>query len=77
MDEVFNYPQVLHLLIPLPCTHPVRGEISLVGQPVKLSRTPAAIHKSSPDAGANSDELLDELGFSEAEKVRLRAVGAV
>jgi crotonobetainyl-CoA:carnitine CoA-transferase CaiB-like acyl-CoA transferase len=77
MDEVFNDPQVRHLGIAVSCTHPVRGEISLVGQPVKLSRTPAAIHKSSPDAGANSDELLDELGFSEAEKVRLRAVGAV
>jgi crotonobetainyl-CoA:carnitine CoA-transferase CaiB-like acyl-CoA transferase len=77
MDEVFDDPQVRHLGMAVPCTHPIRGEISLVGQPVKLSRTPAAIHKSSPDAGAHSDELLDELGFSEADKARLRAVGAV
>ncbi len=77
MNEVFDDPQVRHLGIAVPCPHPARGDISLVGQPVTLSRTPASMQKPSPDSGEHTDDLLDELGFSAEAKAHLRNVGAV
>ncbi|MGB3553287.1 MAG: CaiB/BaiF CoA-transferase family protein [Jannaschia sp.] len=67
MDEVFADPQVRHLGMAVPVSHPVRGETRLVAQPVHLSRTPASIHAPAPDAGQHSDAILAELGLSEDE----------
>ncbi|MEM1076997.1 MAG: CaiB/BaiF CoA-transferase family protein [Pseudomonadota bacterium] len=77
MDEVFADPQVQHLGMAAPVVHPVRGETKLVAQPVTLSRTPAAVTTSAPDAGAHTDEILGEYGLSAAEIADLRACNAV
>jgi len=77
INEVFDDPQVRHLGIAVSCPHPARGDVSLVGQPVTLSRTPAIMQRPSPDSGAHTDELLDELGLSVEEKAHLRSIGAV
>ena len=73
MDEVFADPQVQHLGIAAAIDHPVRGKTKLVAQPVKLSRTPASIYVSAPDAGEHSDAILSEAGLSEGEIANLRA----
>ena len=73
MDEVFADPQVRHLGIAQPVTHPTRGDIRLVGQPVTLTRTPPAISGPIPEPGQHSDEVLGELGLSPDEIARLRA----
>lgn len=72
MDEVFADPQVQHLGMATPIYHPVRGETKLVAQPVKLSRTPASIYVSAPDAGEHSDAILTEVGLSLDEIAALR-----
>ncbi|TMM50745.1 CaiB/BaiF CoA transferase family protein [Sulfitobacter sabulilitoris] len=77
MDEVFDDPQVRHLGIAQSVQDPVRGEVSLVGQPVDLSRTPAAIVSSVPDAGADTDEILKGLGLDDARIAELRRQGAL
>jgi crotonobetainyl-CoA:carnitine CoA-transferase CaiB-like acyl-CoA transferase len=73
MNEVFADPQVEHLGIAAPVHHPVRGDIRVVGEPVVLSRTPAAIAAPIAELGAHSDELLADLGYSKADIERLRA----
>lgn len=73
MDEVFADPQVQHLGMAAAIDHPVRGETKLVAQPVKLSRTPASIYVSAPDAGEHSDAILAEAGLSAREIANLRA----
>ncbi|MHA7875261.1 CaiB/BaiF CoA transferase family protein [Roseivivax sp.] len=73
MDEVFADPQVNHLGIAAPVHHHARGETRLVGQPVTLSRTPASIYMSAPDAGAHSEAILAEAGLSPEEIAALRA----
>ncbi len=73
MDEVFADPQVQHLGMAAAVEHPVRGQTRLVAQPVKLSRTPASVYVSAPDAGEHSDAILSELGLSADEIAALRA----
>jgi crotonobetainyl-CoA:carnitine CoA-transferase CaiB-like acyl-CoA transferase len=77
VDEMFADPQVRHTGIAQTVTHHARGEIELIGQPVTLSRTPAALETASPDAGEHTDEVLAEYGFSAAEIAGLRAAGAI
>lgn len=73
MDEVFADPQVQHLGMAVPVHHPARGETRLVAQAVKLSRTPASVHVSAPDAGQHTDAILTEIGLSAGEIAALRA----
>ena len=72
MNEVFADPQVQHLNMAVPVQHPVLGEIRLVGQPFKLSRTPSEIRSATPERGEHTDEVLRELGYNPAEIVDLR-----
>ncbi len=72
MDEVFADPQVQHLGMAAPIHHPVRGETRLVAQPVTLSRTPASVYVSAPDAGEHTDAILCEVGLSAGEIAALR-----
>jgi crotonobetainyl-CoA:carnitine CoA-transferase CaiB-like acyl-CoA transferase len=72
MDEVFADPQVRHLGIAATVNHPARGDTTLVATPITLSRTPASIYVSAPDAGQHSDAILTEVGLSDAEIAALR-----
>jgi formyl-CoA transferase len=63
IDQVFADPQVRHLEAALPVRHPARGEIELVAQPVKLSRTPSTLVSAAPERGEQTDDVLAELGY--------------
>jgi len=72
MDEVFADPQVQDLGIAVPCRHPTRGAIRVMGEPVRLSRTPASITSMIPAPGEHTDRVLRELGFDSADIQQLR-----
>jgi crotonobetainyl-CoA:carnitine CoA-transferase CaiB-like acyl-CoA transferase len=76
VDEMFDDPQVEHLGIAQPVTHPVLGDIRVIGEPVLLSRTPATVATPTPEAGEHNDEILAELGYDAAAIAALRA-GAI
>ena len=77
VDQVFADPQVQHQGIAAPVTHPRLGEIRLVGQAARLSRTPAAMACATPDKGQHTDEVLGELGLDAARIAALRAARVV
>lgn len=77
VDQMFEDPQVRHLGIARPVSHPELGDIRLVGQPVTLSRTPADVATPTPAAGQHNDEILAGLGYDEAGLARLRAEGVI
>lgn len=77
VDAMFDDPQVQHLGIAQPVTHPVLGDIRVIGEPVGLSRTPASVVSPTPDAGEHSDEILAELGYDAAAIAQMRAEGAI
>lgn len=76
IKQVFDDPQVKHLGMAVPVTHPELGEISLVGQGVSLSRTPFRISGPVPEQGAHTGAILAGLGYNAAsiEALHMRGV---
>jgi crotonobetainyl-CoA:carnitine CoA-transferase CaiB-like acyl-CoA transferase len=72
MNEVFEDPQVKHLGMAAPLTHPQLGDTAVVNQPFALSRTPSEVRTPTPDIGQHTDEILNELGYSNGQIEDLR-----
>lgn len=66
IDQVFADPQVKLLGMAQAVEHPKLGRLELVGQGVKLSRTPARMRKAAPDRGEHTGEILKEFGYDAA-----------
>ena len=58
LSEVFSDPQVLSQEMLLEVDHPGRGTVKMTGFPVKLSKTPAKIHRATPELGEHTEEIL-------------------
>ena len=67
IDETFADPQVKHLGMAAKVDHPTRGEMELVGQPVRFHRTPWQLRSATPEMGEHTESILTELGYSEAD----------
>jgi len=57
--------------------HPQVGRVKSLGNPVKLSRTPAATRKAAPVLGEDTDAVLGELGYGPDDIARLRAEAVI
>ncbi|WP_158742566.1 CaiB/BaiF CoA-transferase family protein [Acidisphaera sp. L21] len=77
MDEVFADPQVKHLGMAQAVEHPELGRIEIVGQAIKLSRTPAKLETATAGLSEHTDEVLAELGYDAAAIAGLHERGAV
>jgi crotonobetainyl-CoA:carnitine CoA-transferase CaiB-like acyl-CoA transferase len=77
MDQTFADPQVKHLGIAQQVMSKALGEISIVGQPVTLSRTPSKLVTGAPEYAEHTDEVLRELGYGDAAITAMREAGAI
>jgi len=77
MNEVFADPQVKHLGMAKPTHHYALGDIEVVNQGVRLSKTPFEVRSAAPDQGVHTDEVLREYNYSAADIADLRKRGAV
>jgi len=59
--EVFALPQVAARDMRVTVPHPQNAELSLVGNPIKLSRTPVEYHRAPPTLGQHTEEVLSGL----------------
>ena len=72
IDQAFEDPQSQHLGIAQKL-----GEVSYLGQPVNLSRTPSHITAHPPELGEHTAEVLRELGFDFDAIEKLKQQGIV
>ncbi|MFN8545746.1 MAG: CaiB/BaiF CoA-transferase family protein [Candidatus Binatia bacterium] len=77
LGEAVDDPQVRHrqMMVELDDGHGRRRQT--LGNPIKLSDTPASLRAPQPEFGAHTDEVLATLGYSSADVAALRARGVV
>jgi crotonobetainyl-CoA:carnitine CoA-transferase CaiB-like acyl-CoA transferase len=76
IDQVFADPQVRHLGIAQSVAGTGKKKLTLVGQPLSLSRTPSRLAAAPPKLGEHTDAVLKEFGFSAREIKALHKAGA-
>ncbi len=71
-EEVFLDPQVIHNGCVIEAEHPVYGRYRRAAPSAKFSGT--VLESSSPPAlyGEQSDEILEEIGYSDEQRAALR-----
>ncbi len=80
IEEVFNDPQIKHREMEISLPHPLsgKGNVSLIGSPVKMSATPVSYRNAPPTLGQHTSEILAEiLGMDEEEYRDLAKKGVV
>ncbi len=77
IDQMFADPQVKHVGIAQPVKTKDKTLLTLVGQPVSLSRTPSKLVAPPPDRGQHTDAVLKEFGFSAKQIAALRQADAI
>jgi formyl-CoA transferase/CoA:oxalate CoA-transferase len=77
LNEVFKDPQVLHRRMLETVQHPKAGAIKVVGIPIKMSDTPGSIRTAPPMLGEHTKQILETLGYVEAEIEEMRKTGII
>ncbi len=79
IDQTFADPQVQHLGIAYPMTHPQLGALNIVGQAVHLTRTPQPpeARLPPPEMGEHNDDVLGSLGYDAEAIADLRERGVI
>jgi crotonobetainyl-CoA:carnitine CoA-transferase CaiB-like acyl-CoA transferase len=76
LDEALESELVREREMVISYEQPEFGEVKQLGFPIKLSRTPADVHRPAPALGEHTSELLTEAGYSAEEVQALEESGA-
>ncbi|MCI7020598.1 MAG: CoA transferase [Clostridiales bacterium] len=74
-EDLPKDPQIIHNGIIKEIDHPVAGKFKAIGTPIEFSETPPTIRRTPPALGEHNDEILQELGFCDADIERFRLAG--
>ena len=80
LDRVFADPQVQAREMKVTLSYPgsKKGEVDLIGNPIKFSDTPVEYRFAPPRAGQDSDAVLEELlDIGPEERMQLRGKGVI
>jgi crotonobetainyl-CoA:carnitine CoA-transferase CaiB-like acyl-CoA transferase len=78
LAEVFVDPQIEARQMRVELEHQRAGKVPLVGSPMKFSQTPVEYRQAPPLLGEhNTEVLVDLLGLSEQQRLRLVAEGII
>jgi crotonobetainyl-CoA:carnitine CoA-transferase CaiB-like acyl-CoA transferase len=76
LDEALGSEQVRARSMVIGVSQPGVGEVSQLGFPVKLSRTPGSVTAPAPALGEHTEEVLAAIGYSQEEIATLKDCGA-
>ncbi|HHZ98769.1 MAG TPA: formyl-CoA transferase, partial [Candidatus Marinimicrobia bacterium] len=76
MKELAEEPSLRETGTIVEVDHPERGKYLTVGNPIKLSDSPTDVQRS-PLLGEHTDEVLTEIGLSDAEIAAAKEENAV
>jgi formyl-CoA transferase len=77
IQEVANDEQALENGYLAAFNHPVQGPVTIPGYPVHFSACNAGTWKAAPQLGEHTDEVLQQMGFSNADIENLRSDGII
>ena len=77
VDQVFADPQVKHLGMAAPVTHPRLGPTQMVASPINIDGIDKSIRNAAPAKPDATDEVLAAVGYSGAEIEAMRKAGAI
>ena len=72
-----NIVEVREMLVkvPAPKNHPEIDELTVIGNPIKMTETPCVYTKASPDLGEDNYDIFKDLGFSDEELAQYKEAG--
>ncbi len=76
-EELCTHPQIEANEMIYATRHPVRGDIRMLGNPIKLKKTPANPQGPSPLLGEHTEKILLELGYTPENIAELEKEGVV
>lgn len=76
LEQAFNEPQVLAREMLVEMQHPQREKLTVVGSPIKLSRTPVEYRNAPPLLGEHTQTILGRI-ISPAKLDELKAKGVI
>ncbi|MGE0043271.1 MAG: CaiB/BaiF CoA transferase family protein [Vicinamibacterales bacterium] len=77
VGEVLDDPQLAARGMIETLLHPAVGAMHVVGTPLRLSETPAAVRTAPPTLGQHTDAILEELGYDRDRRAALRSSGVI
>ncbi|MHA3050699.1 CaiB/BaiF CoA transferase family protein [Acinetobacter sp. ANC 4639] len=76
LKQAFEEPQVIARNMLIEMKHPLKEKLTVIGSPIKLSRTPVEYKKAPPMLGEHTDEILS--GILDSEQItELRQKGII
>ena len=73
IEQTFADPQVRHLGVAAPVTHPAAGPIEIIRNATNIEGVANDIRRASPGPGQHTDEILEAFGFGGDEIADLRS----
>jgi formyl-CoA transferase len=77
IDQMFDDPQVKHVGIAQSVARKDKKKLTMVGQPVTLSRTSSRLAVAPPELGEHTAAVLKEFGFNAKDIAALRKAQAI
>ena len=77
VSDVVSDPQVLARNMIVSANHPQVPDLKVPGSPLKLADHPSSVRRYPPDLGEHTAEVLQELGYSQADIDALAQAGAI
>ncbi|GAB2906258.1 CoA transferase [Paralcaligenes sp. KSB-10] len=77
MDQTFQNEQVRHLEMAQHVKHPKLGDIQIMGQAVKFSRSTTGELTPAPEQGEHNDQIFASLGLSPEQIKTLKVDGVI